>query len=198
LFNVSESTRKTAFSTRETISAPAPSFINLETVRHLYCGDFTGTGSIIDQDRILTANHVTAALAECRDASTGEMGKVVYRNPDLDISVIQFPVGKLPQPRMRYSCQGFVDGHIYYSIGWQNGTQLVVNRITGTDVISDRKDHKSGTMFNHVTLVLGTIIPGMSGGPIIDEAGVMVGTNQATNHDGRSWSRPISDTYLCD
>jgi S1-C subfamily serine protease len=179
---------------------PAPDrfFINFTPIRHLYCGEFTGTGSIIDQDRVLTANHVVGAVKECRDEDSDTVGQVIYQNPALDIAVIQFPVAHLPKRRMQYNCKGFEPGKIYYAIGWQNGTELVVNRVEGTKVFDNRADHSSGTLFNHVALVRGYIIPGMSGGPIVDEKGVMVGTNQATNHDGRSWARPITDTYLCD
>lgn len=181
----------------ETSSSVDRFFINLEPVRHLYCGNSTGTGSLIGSDRVLTAAHVTGTVRECRDDASKTMGQVIYVNSDLDIAVVQFPVAQLPTRTMRYSCKGFREKKTYYAIGWQNGTELVINRVVGTKIIDDRSDKKSGTLFNHVAMVRGYIIPGMSGGPIVDEDGVMVGTNQATNHDGRAWSRPISDTYLC-
>jgi S1-C subfamily serine protease len=173
-------------------------FINLTAVRHIVCPAVgSGTGEIIDTDTILTANHVTKNAGTCMDDATGVAGEVIYSNADLDISVMRFPAGTLPSSKMKIDCSGFRKGRTYYAIGWQRGTDLIVNRVIGTEEFGMLIDRKTNTLFNRVALVRGNIIPGMSGGPIVDEHGVLVGTNQATNKGGIGWSRELRDTYLC-
>lgn len=152
---------------------------------------------MLGRDQVFTAAHVAVGTT-CTDVASGSEGRVVYRDPALDIATVQFPAQTLPEKiHLRYSCEGFEAGKTYYAIGYRRGRELVITRLTAAPLYDDRSDPKSGTEFNHVRLLNGDITPGMSGGPIVDERGVMVGTNQAMNYGGVGWSREIKDTYLC-
>lgn len=45
----------------------------------------------------------------------------------------------------------------------------------------------------------GVLIPGMSGGPVVDEDGTIIGINNVTNFGiwNKAWSRELKDTILC-
>ncbi len=178
--------------------------ISFAAIRHITCGDGTGTGSIIKADLVLTAAHVVDANKTCIDSMTGAIGTVVVQDTPSDFAILKFPEGSLPERFIRMSCEGFKEGQTYYSYGWMFGQEFVVQRLLGTGYtapvifIDDGKQ-----MLLNLQVVQGVIIPGMSGGPIVDADGNMVGTNQVTDYDGITnlgnlgGSRAVADTFFC-
>ena len=185
-----------------TVIVPEP-WLDLQAIRHLTCGDFVGTGEIIKPNLVLTAAHVVQDRNTCIDTATGALGNIVIRDNTLDLALLQFPSDVLPQRIVHISCQGFKNGEVYYSLGWMLGKEFVIEKMIGTGIIIHSITTFSGGNFTNLYMLNGTLIPGMSGGPILDSEGEMVGTNQTTDWNGvdnmghYAGSRQLSDSFLC-
>ena len=132
-----------------------------------------------------SVNHVTTSTGQCFVA--GKPLNIAYKSPDRDFSEILVEAG----PYLQVDCGGFVKGRKYVAFGYARGL---------SDVVSVELTALGKTNQNE-SLLYGMIpvIPGMSGGPILDaETGKVVGTvNMEDFEDGLSWSVPLSDTPVC-
>ena len=171
--------------------------VNISAVRLLRCrtnkGVARGTGFIIARNVMVTANHVSSGR-ECSDASRGRTITPFIENYPTDFSLLTGNFGIDAQ--LPYSCGGMVEGRRYISIGFRNGTTLVQNTVLSS--IKQNIKLTDGSMIFNLRRVQGTIIPGMSGGPVADyETGIIVAINTATNFQGVGWVRELGDTPLC-
>ena len=94
-------------------------------------------------------------------------------------------------PFLKVDCGGFVRGRKYVAIGYARGidTPTLVEMV-GTGASQDGQAILAGML---------TVIPGQSGGPIIDEeTGKVVGLVNAENfEEGLSFSVQLKDTPIC-
>lgn len=133
----------------------------------------------------LSVRHVTSARGQCF------IGKqrihIVYTSPSSDFSMLAADDG----PFLSVDCGGFVKGRKYVAIGYARG-QSPYTKIEMT---------ATGAVANGFSVLTGmlTVIPGMSGGPIVDaETGKVAGTvNVDDFQDGRSGSVALSGTPIC-
>jgi S1-C subfamily serine protease len=177
-----------------------PRFLPIKSVRKIRCGEGHGTGFAISDKLIVTANHVTTNRT-CVDGETSLPLFPVYENPEQDFAVMSFHEPQKQIPAMRVNCRGFEPEKTYYSMGFPGvGFQdLMITRLMATkDVSPDNHQSFQGTPMSRMRQLKGVIIQGMSGGPILDTRGRVVGINNATEHGYyRGLSRPLSQTYLC-
>lgn len=148
-------------------------------------GYFAGTAFRVGPTGItLSVNHVTKTGTCLID---GKRVKLSYSSPDKDFSMIDGDRG----PYLGIDCGGFIKGRHYIAIGYARGLpfQTTVEMI-GTG-------QKSGQF--SILVGLWTVIPGMSGGPIVDaETGRVVGTTNVYNFEGGwSGSLALADTPVC-
>jgi S1-C subfamily serine protease len=180
---------------------PKHNDINFELVRQIVCGDpeadrfGTGTAVIIADDIAMTAAHVVGV--KCWDLRTRKEIQVYYVDYERDFALIRFPT--VPnQPVMPYDCSGFTPGSGYSAIGFARGERLVLNRLIATAEVSPPGTFIAGKPSSGLRLLRGEVIPGMSGGPVLNELGVIVGMNSATDNRGIGLVRDLKDTVLCD
>lgn len=158
--------------------------------------DSTGTAFIIEQDRVITAHHVIAGMEKCYIQDTPLV--LVESNQELDYAVFSVPTGELtPLP---YRCGGFARGKTYYALGYARGLRFSMNRL----VASHRYEETSYDMFGniigtHLRELRGVGVPGMSGGPVLDEDGYVVGTTVSISLNGlpRVYSRELRELPVC-
>lgn len=132
---------------------------------------------------MISVNHVTSLHGCFIDGQPA----VPHPEDNLDFSTID-----LPAKGLRINCEGFKDNEIYWAVGyaWGGPVQRVIT-LVGTG----QKDSSTGE-----AILLGnpTVIPGMSGGPILNSRGEVVGTvNQYSPMFPLSLSRELRDTSLC-
>jgi hypothetical protein len=133
---------------------------------------------------LLSVKHVTN-YPECY--INGKKITVVYTAPDQDFSIISDSEG----PFLKVDCGGFVKGRKYLSVGHARGLDtLTTVELVATGVTIAGQAALKGVF---------TVIPGMSGGPVIDEeTGKVVGTvNSYIMESGLSGSVALKGTPIC-
>lgn len=133
---------------------------------------------------LISVNHVTSS-PNC--FISGKPINLAYKSPTSDFSELQGEDG----PYIGIDCGGFVKGRKYLAVGFARGVSpLTVLELTGTGA----HDHGQAILVGMVP-----VIPGMSGGAIIDEqTGRAVGVINAENfEDGLSWSQELKTTPVC-
>jgi hypothetical protein len=132
----------------------------------------------------LSVNHVTRP-GTCE--IDGKRIKLSYSSPNSDFSMIAGD----PGPSLTVDCGGFVKGRQYLAIGYARGAPFLT-----TVVIQ-----ATGETANGFAILEGifTVIPGQSGGPVIDaETGKVVGTiNVFDAVRGLSGSVELKGTPIC-
>lgn len=165
---------------------PAPSYQHdPSAIVQVFCaseqGTALGTAIRVTHNGYITARHVVA-LGKC--TIVGEAGgpiTVTYSDEKTDFATFIGPEGRGIIP---ISCDGFVAGRIYVARGYAGGNPYdVLVPWLATDLTDGPK-----------TLFLGDAIPGMSGGPLIDRAGRVVGI---VNQHTASRSLPLSLSKVC-
>lgn len=184
-------------------------YLNLDLVRKIVCidpndatkGMGVGTAEIVGKGIMITAAHVVVSgdFTQCYDATTKASVQPYLVDTDADFAMLAFKDESSGEMEyMRYSCEGFVDKKPYQAIGYALGQALILNRMTATDRETSRRYTLSNRRIaSGLKYLEGDIFQGMSGGPIINEDGVIVGINSATDHRGMGLSRALKDTALC-
>ena len=164
-------------------TASKQSTVNFPAVRQIVCAGGKGTGFRIADGRWVSVAHVTNNLA----CSIHGMPLGAKDEPgDFSITDYEGKAGGFP-----VNCEGFKPGEYYFAIGYAGGFEWqTMTRHMATYKLSD----------DGYRILLGspTVIPGMSGGPILNAKGEVVGTvNMYSKIYPLSFSRELKDTSLC-
>jgi hypothetical protein len=153
-----------------------------------YGKDYTDAGTAFrvgPTGLLLSVNHVTST-PNCY--IEGKPINLAYKSPNTDFSELQGDDG----PYLGIDCNGFVKGHHYIAIGYARG----ISPVTTLDLTATGQHDSNG---QELLLSMVPVIPGMSGGPIIDaDTGKVVGTVNAENfEEGLSWSEELKNEPVC-
>lgn len=133
-------------------------------------GDCHGTGIVIDTYRILTAGHVVEKCATAVIFQDGTERKVVEKITnnvdDLGIMFVSVPEGVPALPLAKQ----YLVGEPVTLLGYPESLPLTAN--TGT-ILSDEPTGVPGTTSERLTDAL--VAEGMSGGPVVNDNGELVG-----------------------
>ena len=144
-----------------------------------------GSAVRIGRHFLLSVKHVTS-VGNC--TINGKPIKVNYEGHPQDFSEL---TTQDEGATLRMDCGGFVKGRTYLAIGHARGRdELTTIELEGTGIKQDGYS---------VLIGIETVIPGQSGGAVIDaDTHAVVGMVNAYNmEDGTSYSIALKDTSLC-
>jgi S1-C subfamily serine protease len=180
-----------AFSAPLLLSAvpDAPVYVSHAYVHRMVCAEGRGTAFQVNDNTALTVSHV-ASMTDCRiDGIPVEM---VENDPDSDFAILRYRFSR--HGGLRLSCEGFRDGEAYFAIGHAKG--LPVQQVLSAQfwlALPDLPFSQLETLYSPTPF-----IPGMSGGPVFNSRGAVVGTVNAYNpYAPLSFSLPLSETSVC-
>jgi hypothetical protein len=161
-------------------------------VRQVVCyfGNMMGRGTAwrISKGRFVSVSHVTGRGGSCY--IDGKPITVEHDDPFGDFSIVR--TDDRTEGGIPLNCNGYYHGYHYYSVGYARGQHPSV-------AITLRANKLFFNFFAQWQIFTGieTVIPGMSGGPILNASGEAVGAVNAYNKQGVSWSRSYKETVLC-
>lgn len=148
------------------------------SIVQVLCSNGAGTAFKVSEDKYVTAKHVVTA-DDCR--VNGELITDVDRSDPEDFASFKGPKSK---HRLHVSCNGYFTQRTYMAIGYGFGWPVTMNMPwISTDIAID--GYQS---------FIGEGIPGMSGGPVINRSGEVVGI---VNMRWPTRSRALRDTPIC-
>lgn len=183
------------------MEAVNPTF-NVSAVRLIECDKWAGSGFLIDDNILVTALHV-ATGTKCVDAATGKPLKTYYKDPARDFALMS---GDLPDmPYIKISCQRYVANQHYtaYGISSYFSDSELIRSVKATATGEHKNvDYRDGGGAKGIAYLVANTVPGMSGGPYVDDDGYAHGMVNAGSTilgipTGVSYSYEFTDTILC-
>jgi S1-C subfamily serine protease len=141
-------------------------------------GAEAGSAWPVGQDDVVTNAHVVAGSGRVElDTTDGAThpATVVFYDPDIDVAILHVPgLREAALPRASADPQRGVRGA---AIGYPGGqSEMVVSaEVRGTETARGYNIYNSGLISRDIEVLAAHIIPGNSGGPLVDTNGVVQG-----------------------
>jgi hypothetical protein len=172
-----------------TSAAPVPvEKVPYSSIKLIRCGRASGTVFQIAPGVLMTAAHVTGN-GPC--SVDGVPLDLTLEDGALDYALLRGTIG-IPMTPL---CKELKRGRAYYGIGYAGGRYRMDSRLFA----EGRADAEvEGISYRGMMRFGGGAIPGMSGGPIIDERGRVAAIVNASNSAlSTALGRPLKDTQAC-
>jgi hypothetical protein len=153
-----------------------------------------GTMFHIGTKTYMSAFHV-ANGSVCWDSKTQAPLSILFADSTQDYVVFKTE-NDLDNVKFTLACKPATIGARYTAIGWPDPTKPAAVQLTATAKYSPTTYRVEGDKAIHLRVFNGAIIPGMSGGLVIDKNWVVYAINNASDSK-TSFEREIKDTLFC-
>ena len=166
-----------------------PIYVSYDAVEIVICNGGRGTAFRTGIGAYTSVNHVTSQPG-CK--IDGVPVDVTYKDEETDYSSVRTKVfGK----GLKINCEGFKDGEVYLAVGHARGLPvqraMFVQSSYAWTLLAPWKGF-------HTLIGKERFIPGMSGGPVLNSKGEVVGlVNGYSSILPLSFSQPLSETAAC-
>lgn len=171
----------------------------IPSVKEIYCRidgkGYWGTVWVVRKDVYATAFHVVQNSDMC--LIDDEPATILQSEPDKDFALVSSNTGDMVP--LKYSCADFQPGKHYFGIGYPPPRGLTITHLVATNTFFTPypEDIDMQSLLGS-RVMWGPIYHGMSGGPVVDINGTVIGINSATSAPTPfSESQPLSATSLC-
>ncbi len=142
------------------------------------CGGVVeGSGFVIGSDLVATNAHVVAGIRHpfVQDSNGKHSGTVIWFDPNLDFAIMR--VSNLAGGPLTIATNTVKSGTASAVIGYPGGGAFTAGPAAVLDsfTASGRNIYGTGNTSREVYEIQGAVIPGNSGGPLIDKSGTVIG-----------------------
>lgn len=160
----------------------------------------TGTAFYLGDNQFISALHVVNEDESCVEAGSQYPLEIIKSDKTKDIVLLKIIADEpLSAQGMKINCEGFKKGETYLTLGYANGIVFVINKLIDTGRTTNKEfiiDEKSWPGMRELS---GFLVVGMSGGPVVDLNGKVVGINNVTGYFGtKAYSFQLKDTFMCE
>lgn len=186
------------------LSGTKPPKFDRDLVALIRCGSHLGTGIPVSSNVMTTAAHVPASEKVC-STTTRRMNTditTVYTVTSQDF-VLDFAAMQTHKKQRIFPvlCQPLITGETYWLVGYPGGSNaLEINPAIALDTYQNSYDPAiKGSWYSHQRQLRGKAYPGMSGGPVFDKNGNVVGflSGVSLANNGIVTIKEFIDTPLC-
>ncbi len=187
------------------LSGTKPPKFSRDLVALIQCGPHLGTGIPVSATMMTTAAHVPASEKSCSvtkrlmNSEISTVFTVTTYNASLDY--VEMQTQRKQSRFFSVVCQPLITGETYWLVGYPGGTSaLEINPAIALDTYQNSYDPAiKGSLFAHQRQLRGKAYPGMSGGPVLDNNGNVVGylSGVSLTDNGIVTIKEFADTPLC-
>lgn len=150
-----------------------PPAMDISAIRRIQCDHWSGSGFLIADGIMVTADHVMNGATGCVDQASGSKLLTYKTDKAHDLALVTGPGLPTDIPYVRISCSRFVTGEKYLAYGITSFAQprsIVRNNVlTATaDYTPKGYTFSDGMKVEGARYFIGYAAPGMSGGPVAD------------------------------
>ena len=152
------------------------------------CGGIVeGSGFVVGTNMVATNAHVVAGIRHpyVEDSNGNHSGTVIWFDPNLDFAVLR--VSNLAGGPLPIAAKPVTSGTLGAVVGYPGGGAFNAGPAAVMDsfTASGRNIYGNGATDREVYEIKASVIPGNSGGPLIDKAGTVIGVvfAESTSYD---------------
>lgn len=174
--------------------------IGKSMVTKIECQRQVGSGIRIGQNTVISADHVIRdGLCSVDYGRRYGVRALTITGSSSHHDFAELSASRLRGPIVPTSCEGIQTGQTYWLAGYPGGGNLLVIEAVATDRYIRGVTTSNRYTIDNLRVMQGRAMHGMSGGPVVNSRGQVVGIISAVDASGtdETMVKELRDTWLC-